>query len=158
MEGRRASTSHSFQRATLVVPHRNAAESDASYAEWTRGSRPNREKEESLGELERMVQSVTARIRTDLERERVAQQCTEARTYAELVADIRELESRQTSENLDVVAELRLLREGQIAAQKTAEALAREVETLTVEVAKCHAKADRVTSLLETLLQRMRAL
>jgi hypothetical protein len=166
-----------------VVPHRSAAETDAAYARRTRGATTTTatttttaggttthtnnntaagaEKENPHHQhegVEQLLRQAEAQVRTDLERKRVAQQCRDARMYADLAGDLRALESRQSEETLEIMEEFRLLREGQAAARRATEGLARELEAMTLEVAKCHAKTDRVTSLLETLLQRLSAL
>ncbi len=159
------------------MPHRSAAETDAAYARRARGvtatttttphtagsattAAAEKEKHEGggHGSVEQLLRQAEAQVRTDLERKRVAQQCRDARMYADLAGDLRALESRQSEETLEIMEEFRLLREGQAAARRATEGLARELEAMTLEVAKCHAKTDRVTSLLETLLQRFSAL
>jgi G3E family GTPase len=147
-------------------------EADDDHDEDEHGKMMMREKEQKEGgdhhqhqhqhQHHRGVKSVMrqaeAQVRAEqLERKRVALQCRDAQMYADLAGDLRALDSRQSEETLEIMEEFRLLREGQAASRRASETLARELEGLTLEVAKCHAKTDRVTSLLETLLERFAA-
>jgi hypothetical protein len=171
----------------VVVPHRSAAETDGAYARRAPATatasddeadddhdedehgKMMREKEQKEGGdhqqhqhhhrgVKSVMRQAEAQVRAEqLERKRVALQCRDAQMYADLAGDLRALDSRQSEETLEIMEEFRLLREGQAASRRASETLARELEGLTLEVAKCHAKTDRVTSLLETLLERFAA-
>ena len=168
-----AETDGAYARRAPATATASDDEADDDHDEDEHGKMMMREKEQKEGGdhhqhqhqhqhhhrgVKSVMRQAEAQVRAEqLERKRVALQCRDAQMYADLAGDLRALDSRQSEETLEIMEEFRLLREGQAASRRASETLARELEGLTLEVAKCHAKTDRVTSLLETLLERFAA-